>query len=49
MISAIQQLGAKTTAVISGLGRAVIMLLSALSHWPNVRKGTRYYFNSYIL
>ena len=40
MISAIQQLGAKTTAVISGLGRAVIMLLSALSHWPNVRKGT---------
>ena len=40
MISAIQQLGAKTTAVISGLGRAVIMLLSALGHWPNVRKGT---------
>lgn len=34
------RLGQSTLAVISGLGRAVIMLLSALLHIPNIRKGT---------
>lgn len=34
------RLGQRTLAVISGLGRAVIMLLSALLHIPNIRKGT---------
>ncbi len=33
-------LGQRTLAVISGLGRAVMMLLSALLHVPNIRKGT---------
>ncbi|WDE10879.1 lipid asymmetry maintenance ABC transporter permease subunit MlaE [Thalassomonas haliotis] len=32
-------LGQQTVNLISGLGRAVIMLTSALLHWPNVRKG----------
>ncbi|WDD98101.1 lipid asymmetry maintenance ABC transporter permease subunit MlaE [Thalassomonas actiniarum] len=32
-------LGQQTVDLISGLGRAVIMLTSALMHWPNVRKG----------
>jgi len=36
----IQLLGRNTLALISGLGRAVIVLLSALLHIPNVRKGT---------
>lgn len=35
-----QKLGQKTLAKVSGLGRAVIMLLSALFHMPNFRKGT---------
>jgi len=34
------QLGQRTLVVISGLGRAVIMLLSALLNVPNIRKGT---------
>ena len=33
-------LGRQTLDIISGLGRAVIMLLSALLHVPNFRKGT---------
>lgn len=36
----IQQLGRATIHFISGLGRAVIVLLSALLHVPNLRKGT---------
>lgn len=35
----LQLLGRNTFAFISGLGRAVIVLLSALLHMPNVRKG----------
>lgn len=33
-------LGKQTLAMISGLGRAVILLVSALLHVPNIRKGT---------
>lgn len=36
----IQQLGKATIDFISGLGRAVIVLVSALLHVPNLRKGT---------
>lgn len=36
----LQILGRNTLALISGLGRAVIVLLSALLHIPNLRKGT---------
>jgi phospholipid/cholesterol/gamma-HCH transport system permease protein len=36
----LQLLGRNTLALISGLGRAVIVLLSALLHIPNIRKGT---------
>jgi len=36
----LQLLGRDTLALISGLGRAVIVLISALLHVPNVRKGT---------
>lgn len=36
----LQLLGRNTFALISGLGRAVIVLLSALFHLPNIRKGT---------
>lgn len=36
----LQRLGKNTLALISGLGRAVIVLLSALMHIPNPRKGT---------
>jgi phospholipid/cholesterol/gamma-HCH transport system permease protein len=36
----LQLLGRDTLALISGLGRAVIVLFSALFHMPNVRKGT---------
>ena len=36
----LQLLGRNTLIFISGLGRAVIVLLSALLHMPNVRKGT---------
>lgn len=36
----LQYLGKNTLALISGLGRAVIVLLSALMHIPNLRKGT---------
>ncbi|MBL0710012.1 MAG: lipid asymmetry maintenance ABC transporter permease subunit MlaE [Colwellia sp.] len=39
MINAIQQLGKNTLAFISGLGRAVIILMSAILHRPNLRKG----------
>jgi len=35
----IHMLGQQTVNIISGLGRAVIMLTSALLHMPNVRKG----------
>ncbi len=33
-------LGKKTLGIVSGLGRAVILLVSALMHVPNIRKGT---------
>lgn len=36
----LQMLGRNTLALISGLGRAVIVLFSALLHKPNIRKGT---------
>jgi len=36
----LQLLGRNTLALISGLGRAVIVLFSALLHIPNIRKGT---------
>jgi phospholipid/cholesterol/gamma-HCH transport system permease protein len=36
----LQMLGRKAIAVISGLGRAVLLLLSAIMHVPNLRKGT---------
>lgn len=36
----LQLLGRKTLALIAGLGRAVIVLCSALLHVPNFRKGT---------
>ena len=36
----LQVLGRNTLALISGLGRAVIVLFSALLHIPNIRKGT---------
>lgn len=36
----LQLLGRNTLSLISGLGRAVIVLLSALLHVPNIRKGT---------
>ena len=39
MISKIQTLGRDTLALISGLGRAVTVLASALIHRPNLRKG----------
>ncbi|MBU2925020.1 lipid asymmetry maintenance ABC transporter permease subunit MlaE [Colwellia sp. 4_MG-2023] len=40
MMNQLQLLGRNTLALISGLGRAVIVLLSALLHIPNIRKGT---------
>ena len=40
MILQLQLLGRKTIAMVSGLGRAVILLLSAIMHVPNIRKGT---------
>ena len=40
MILQLQLLGRKTIAMVSGLGRAVILLLSAILHVPNFRKGT---------
>jgi len=36
----IQSLGRDTIALISGLGRAVIVLMSSLLHMPSFRKGT---------
>ncbi|WP_448569848.1 lipid asymmetry maintenance ABC transporter permease subunit MlaE [Thalassotalea ganghwensis] len=38
-MQAIQLLGQKVIAVVSGLGSAILMLLSSLLHWPNIRKG----------
>ncbi|MEW6981197.1 lipid asymmetry maintenance ABC transporter permease subunit MlaE [Colwelliaceae bacterium 6471] len=35
----IRRLGQQTIAIIDGLGRAVIVLFSALAHMPNPRKG----------
>ncbi len=39
MINNIQQLGRNTLGLISGLGRASLLLLSAILHIPNPRKG----------
>ncbi|TLU66690.1 lipid asymmetry maintenance ABC transporter permease subunit MlaE [Thalassotalea litorea] len=39
MLDSLQRLGHNTIALIAGLGRAVLMLLSALLHWPSPRKG----------
>ena len=36
----IQQLGHNVIKQISGLGKALLMLISALFHVPNFRKGT---------
>jgi phospholipid/cholesterol/gamma-HCH transport system permease protein len=35
----LQMLGRKTIGMISGLGRAVLLLLSAIIHVPNIKKG----------
>ncbi len=40
MIMQLQLLGRKTIAMFSGLGRAALLLLSAILHVPNLRKGT---------
>jgi len=40
MIMQLQSLGRKTIAMVSGLGRAVVLLFSAIIHLPNFRKGT---------
>lgn len=40
MIEQLQLLGRKTIGMISGLGRAGLLLVSALMHVPNFRKGT---------
>lgn len=40
MLNNITALGAKSIALLGGLGRAVLILFSALAHIPNVRKGT---------
>jgi phospholipid/cholesterol/gamma-HCH transport system permease protein len=40
MIEYIRLLGKRTLQIIGGLGRAVILLFSAISHVPNIRKGT---------
>lgn len=40
MVLMLEQLGRNTLNLFAGLGRAVIILLSALGHWPNIRKGT---------
>jgi len=39
-VQKLQLLGKNTLALISGLGRSVIILFSALLHMPNFRKGT---------
>ncbi|TKB47898.1 lipid asymmetry maintenance ABC transporter permease subunit MlaE [Thalassotalea mangrovi] len=39
MLTNIQNLGHNTITLIAGLGRAVMMLLSSLLHWPSPRKG----------
>lgn len=39
MINSLIALGEKTLTTVSGLGRAVLMLVSALTHVPNVKKG----------
>lgn len=40
MLANIALLGRQTIELISGLGRAVLILFSALTHLPNIRKGT---------
>lgn len=40
MIKQIQSLGNQTIEMIVGLGRAVVLLMSALMHMPNFKKGT---------
>ncbi len=40
MMQQLIRLGRHTIALISGLGRAVLLLVSSLMHVPNVRKGT---------
>ena len=40
MIVPLQKLGAQAISTIAGLGRAVLLLMSALLHVPNVKKGT---------
>jgi len=40
MIMQLQRLGRKTIGMVSGLGRAVLLLLSAIINVPNIRKGT---------
>ncbi|MBA6338047.1 lipid asymmetry maintenance ABC transporter permease subunit MlaE [Colwellia sp. BRX8-7] len=39
MMNSLQSLGHNIIATITGLGRAIVLLLSALLHVPNVRKG----------
>jgi phospholipid/cholesterol/gamma-HCH transport system permease protein len=39
ILSRLSELGAHTLASICGLGRAVVLLVSAIVHWPSPRKG----------
>ena len=39
IIYRLSQLGAYTLALISGLGRAVVLLVAAIVHWPSPKKG----------
>ncbi|WP_394172728.1 lipid asymmetry maintenance ABC transporter permease subunit MlaE [Thalassotalea litorea] len=39
MLDYFQRLGRNTIALVAGLGRAMLMLFSALLHWPSPRKG----------
>jgi phospholipid/cholesterol/gamma-HCH transport system permease protein len=40
VIKRLQSLGRRTIEVFAGLGRAVVLLMSALLHMPNFKKGT---------
>lgn len=39
MISGVASLGRQTIDFVAGLGRAVMILMSSIVHWPNARKG----------
>ena len=39
IISRLSALGKQTLTTIAGLGRAVVLLVSAIVHWPSPKKG----------